>query len=238
MKQEKITTEAGFSLIQVLIVTAIMGLSIFLYFRARSQSQKARKIAESTLSVAEIKDAFISQISAVMRMVNGTTPGCLDLGAQLTARPLVKAFGTSTLTYTQAVTNSSLFPADLPQAERSKILQKINVDGDLAAAVRRCQSPQQPRNPASVQDNSFYFCTHIQGAAAAPPNSFLNSPLAFAEVGWRLLNLHTGSNTSCQAFAAANKSSGVQLFYTIYWAVQVNDDYIFKKSSESLTVGK
>lgn len=228
--------EAGFSLIQVLISVAVLGLAIFLYFQAQSRSQQARKVLDSTLASGDVKDALVAEISAVIRQINGTTPGCLDYAAQLNARPLVKASGNSALSFTNAVAGTNWISNDLSAGEKQKVQNKVTAS--QAAVVKRCQTPQRPNNPNASNDNKFYLCMNIRGDADAPKNSFLNAPLAFAEVGWTLINLHNGNPNSCSEFAAAGKSAGAQVFYSIYWAVPVNGDYVIKKNADSFTLGK
>lgn len=232
----KKNAEAGFSMIQVLISVGVMGLAIFLYFQAQSRSQNARKILDSSLASGDVKDSFIAEISSVIRQINPATPGCLDYAAQLNARPLVKASGTSALSFTNAVSATNWISNDLNAADKQKVQAKVN--STFAAAVKRCQTPQRPGNPNASNDNKFYLCMNIRGDATAPKNTFLNAPLAFAEVGWTLTNLHNGNPNSCSEFATATKSAGAQVFYTLYWAVPVNGDYVIKKNSDSFTLGK
>ncbi|HET9237744.1 MAG TPA: hypothetical protein VFO10_10860 [Oligoflexus sp.] len=232
----KKNSEAGFSMIQVLISVAVLSLAIFLYFQAQSRSQSARKIMDSSLASGDVKEAFIAEISTMIRQISPATPGCLDYAAQLNARPLVKSFGNSALSFTNAVSAGNWISNDLDAAEKQKVQAKVN--GTFAEVVKRCQTPQRPGNPNAGNDNKFYLCMNIRSDANAPKNTFLNAPLAFAEVGWTLTNLHNGNPDSCADFAAASKSAGAQVFYTLYWAVPVNGDYVIKKNSDSFTLGK
>lgn len=230
--------DAGFSLVQVLVAIAVMGLVISLYFQARTQTQKARKSIEATRSVTDINEAFTAELSSIIRTINSTSPGCLDLAAQLTARPLAKASGTSQLNYTQTVNATPFISSQFPQAERNRLLEAIQSSPLLAEPIQRCRRTVLPNNPSSTAQNDFFLCMSIKQDTDAPPQSFLGAPFAFAEVGWKLINLQTNQPMSCLDFEQAGKAAGAQVFYSLSWAVPMGDQYNFKQHIHSFTIGK
>ncbi|HYX36403.1 MAG TPA: hypothetical protein VE954_25130 [Oligoflexus sp.] len=79
---------------------------------------------------------------------------------------------------------------------------------------------------------------NIKQDTSAPAQSFLSAPFAFAEVGWKLINLQTNEPMSCLEFEQAGKAAEAQVFYALYWAVPMGNQYTYKQYIHSLTVGK
>lgn len=230
--------EAGFSLVQVLVAVGVLGLTVSLFFQAKTQTQMARKSTTASRSVMDVNDAFSAELASVIRTLSAANPGCLNTATQLNARPLAKASGTSRLSYTQAVNASTLIAAGLPASEKSRLAESIQSSSLLAEAVKRCRRTVLPQSLTSQAQNDFYLCMSISQDTSAPPLSFLSAPYAFAEVGWKLINLQTGDPMSCTEFEQAGKAAGAQVFYSLYWAVPMGNHYDFKQYIHSFTIGK
>ncbi|WP_141736083.1 hypothetical protein [Oligoflexus tunisiensis] len=230
-------SEAGFSLIQVLVSLALLSLCVGLFFQARSTSFKARKSADSAATITDVNDAFVSELSAIIRDVDASTPGCLDYVGQITDRRLAKSSDASTITHSTNVVQPQFIAAGLDSKSRDSLQSQFGQE-PLRSAIKRCMSPRQPANASQPNANIFYLCMNMKQDDAAPAGSFLNAPFAFAEVGWQLVNLQTGANMSCTDFASADKSAGARVYYSIYWAVPMSGTVTIKKHINTFTMGK
>jgi hypothetical protein len=229
-------SQAGFSLIQVLVSVAVLSLCVGLFFQARSTSYKARKSVDSAATITDVNDAFVSEVTALIRELDPATSGCFDY-SEINGRPLAKTSGTSTLTYSTNVVQSQFIAADLDAKSRGSLQTQFNQD-PLRAAIKRCMSPRKPPNSTQPNANVFYLCMNLKKDTSAPAGSFLNAPFAFAEVGWQLVNLQTGANMSCTDFANASKAAGARVYYSIHWAVPMSGTVTMKKYINSFTMGK
>jgi hypothetical protein len=231
-------SEDGFGLIHVLVLMGVISLSAALYFQARSQSMRAARIIDSSKSVLDLNGALTAELTALVRTVQPSAPGCLDLAAEANGRALTKTFGTSKLTYTQDVLNAQWLPSGLEATEKNRLTAAMNESPLLRAPAQRCRRPRLPQSSNNPAANTFYFCLNASQDSTAPAGSFLNSRFAFIEVGWNLINLHTGAPLSCENFATLGGAAGAQIFYTVYWATSMGPDDSFKKYTNTVTVGK
>jgi hypothetical protein len=223
--------EEGFGLIHVLVLLAVVSVSFTLYFQARNQSMKATKSIDSSKSVLDANGALTAELTALVRAIQPTAPGCLDMAAEANGRALTKAFGTAKLTYTQDVLNNQWVA---PGFSTASILESAL----LRTAAQRCRQPRFPQSASNPNANTFYFCLNVSQDTSAPAGSFLKAPFAFAEVGWNLINLHTGAALSCENFVTIGGAAGAQIFYTVYWGTQVGSENVFKKYTNTVTVGR
>jgi hypothetical protein len=223
--------EEGFGLIHVLVLLAVISVSVTLYFQARNQALKAEKSLDSSKSVLDANGALTAELTALVRAIQPTAPSCLDMATEANGRLLTKAFGTAKLTYTQDVLNNQWVASGFSTAS-------VHESALLRIPAQRCRQPRFPQTANNPNANTFYFCLNISQDAGAPAGSFLKAPFAFAEVGWYLINLHTGAPLSCENFVSIGSAAGAQIFYTVYWGTQMGSENIFKKYTNTVTVGR
>ncbi len=230
--------EAGFSLVEVLVGLGVLGVCAMLYFQARTAAMMTSKSIEGSKVITDVNDALIAELGAIVRAIDPAVPGCLNLGAVLNGRALAKANGTARLNYTLNVLAQQWLPEGISAAERRKIASSIEKSPVLHTPSNRCRRSHLPTSPTLASDNTFYFCMNISKDSSALAQSFLSSPLSFAEVGWQLINLHTGAPLSCSDFNSVGKAAGAQVFYNVYWATSLGGEYTFKNYVNTFTVGK
>lgn len=223
--------EEGFGLVHVLMLLAVISVSVTLYFQARNQSMKAEKSIDSSKSVLDANGALTAELTAMVRAIQPAAPGCLDMALEANGRLLTKALGTAKLTYTQDVLNNQWVAPGFSTAS-------IHESSLLRTPAQRCRQPRFPQNASNSNANTFYFCLNVSPDASAPAGSFLKAPFAFAEVGWNLINLHTGAPLSCESFVNIGSAAGAQIFYTVYWGLPMGSQNVFKKYTNTVTVGR
>jgi type II secretory pathway pseudopilin PulG len=205
----KSKSEAGFSLVAVLIIMGVVMFSILLISQAKFRAQGTQKALKVKQSYADVNQALINGIveSFHTKMV-AACPALNIVDGNLDGRADYK-FSTAVLPA------PPIGPYEPPA---------VHVE-----ASERCKSPKIP----SGGGNRFYFCVKLAKDASAPNDSILGAKNAFAEVAVELIDLQTQQPITCSDYFTRRQdrradgvtprdgSAGMAVTMALYWANEV-----------------
>lgn len=203
----KQNSEAGFSLVAVLIVMGVVLFSMLLISQAKFRAQGTQKAIKTKQSYSDINQALINNVVDVFhKELNGSC-------GNLVSTKLKNQTLDGAVKYT--------FASPIKAAPKDGTIPQIHKE-----ARDRCGSPKNPGG-----GNRFYFCVQIEGDTSAPKDSILNSEYAFAEFAVELIDLQTQAPISCSEYASRRDdkspsgtprdgSAGMAVTMALYWANQ------------------
>ncbi|MES2744331.1 MAG: type II secretion system protein [Bdellovibrionota bacterium] len=223
-------SEAGFSLIAVLIVMGVVLFSMLLISQAKFRAQGTQKAIKVKQSYADINQALINNVVDVFH--NNMSSTCNSLvGSKLnTPKPLD---GAVTYVFEKEVKVSGLAGTTTPPPSPH------------TQAQTRCKTPVSPANGNST--NRFYFCVELKTDPAAPKDSILSANTAFAEFAIELIDLQTQLPITCSDYETRSKdkdavtgtlrdgSAGMAVTMALYWANKSGGDNKFVHSQKALS---
>lgn len=208
--------EAGFTLVGFLVSAGILGIVAMIAMKFYSNQMSARQKIRTMTAVQSLEGGVTAEILSVWNEnLNHNTTGCLDI--QGTFNNVLLQAGSS-----YRFTKSLGVPDDAPDY--------------MKQAQARCAQPRQPGNLTSSLDNQFYFCVAFTSDSSSPRDSFLNSRLAFAEVYFEMLDMHTGQPLSCSDYVINRNNTrlnfhGSSALVSYYWYQEgINSQNRFSKS--------
>lgn len=85
----------------------------------------------------------------------------------------------------------------------------------------------------------FHFCLNVQRDAHAPQDSFLHTPLIFAEVSIQLQDRRTGQNLSCAQYLDAHQTgAGATVNYLLFLVNERGGELEVSRKRGNLTVNR
>ncbi len=209
-------SQAGFSLVAILVVMSVVLFSIMLISQAKVRQQRVQKALKVKQSYSDVNQTLINNV--VQLFHESMTAACLAPATVLKDQDID---GTAKFSYTTSIVGLNN-TAKLPPVH--------------ALAAGRCKSPKIP----AATDNRFYFCVQINppsaaGAAAAntaPKDSILGAKVAFAEFAVELIDLQTEKPITCADYTGRRDdkrpvdniprdgSAGMAVTMALYWENQ------------------
>lgn len=205
----KSKSEAGFSLVAVLIIMGVVLFSILLISQAKFRAQGTQKALKVKQSYADVNQALINGV--VESFHSKMVAACPDLSivnGNLDGRAEYKF-----------VSNIS----GIKESGDNKAPQ-VHID-----AANRCKAPKKP---SATSGNRFYFCVELGKDSTAPNDSILNARKAFAEIAVELIDLQTQQPITCTDYfdrrqdkradgTPRDGSAGMAVTMALYWENQV-----------------
>lgn len=211
--------EAGFTLVGLVVSLGIVGIMTAVASQFFSQQMVARRYVETIAMSQGLEGGIATGVVLQLRdSLNTNTPGCIN--------------------YQHIFQNSQLeSDARLRFSETIPVPRSDAIPEDIRQAAQRCRASRKPSNTGNNQQNQFYFCVIFDQDSSARRGSLLNSPLAFAEIYFEMVDQQTSNPLSCQAFLQ-NKGNDRINFYggtslvNFYWLENVssNRDLTFARS--------
>ncbi len=198
-------SQDGFSIVAVLVISAVILSSILLVSQAKFRQQGTQKALKMKQSYTDINQALINAVVETFH-------------AKMENSCLVGGW-------------NDLKNKDLDG--RTKFSQNTEVGVDMASqfvpqthkeAATRCKTPKSPGSPS----NRFYFCVKIEKDPTAPIDSILGANVAFAEFAVELIDLQTQTAIPCSEYTKRKKdrrpdgtardgSAGMAVTMALYW---------------------
>ncbi|RYZ53980.1 MAG: hypothetical protein EOP07_16840 [Proteobacteria bacterium] len=206
----KSKSEAGFSLVAVLIIMGVVLFSILLISQAKFRAQGTQKALKVKQSYADVNQALINGIveSFHTKMI-AACPDFSIVNGNLDGR--------AAYNYSNSIQVNSDAGNTAPQ---------VHID-----AANRCKAPKKP---GATAGNRFYFCIELGKDPTAPNDSILNAKKAFAEVAVELIDLQTQQPITCTDYYTRRQdkradgsprdgSAGMAVTMALYWENQVGN---------------
>ncbi|SMF12655.1 type II secretion system protein [Pseudobacteriovorax antillogorgiicola] len=226
MHQKKVCNshEAGFTLLQVIVMVSLLAVVATMVFRASVQSNQAKKIIRAGQNYEDINQLFINELAAVLKNPAGTQ--CF--APNDFSKPLSAGLSASEMKHTKNI-----------EAGVSKdVKAAMSRSSSIGKALDRCKDRVRTiTNGSSATDNKLHFCLKFDQVATAPRNSFLNSEHAFAEVAIHLKDFHSDSDLSCADYKTST-AAGAQIFYSLFWTTEVGGKLRYKRKNGVFHTGK
>ncbi len=209
--RQKQNSEAGFSLVAVLIVMGVVLFSMLLISQAKFRAQGTQKAIKVKQSYADINQALINNVVDVFHRKIGAS--CNTLVPNFLTAPQALD-GAVTYNFTSTVKTANTAASPLPDAHKQ--------------AVERCQKPKAPQD--GDVGNRFYFCVNLNTDPSAPKDSILSAQAAFAEFAIELIDLQTQAPIHCKEYLSRSTdkdittgtlrdgSAGMAVTMALYWA--------------------
>lgn len=214
-------SEAGFSIVAVLIVMGVVLFSLMLISQAKFRAQSTQKAIKTKQSYADVNQALIN---SVVEKIHGSMQKSCN-GIVQTKLKNVALDGASKYDFSTALTRTNGIAA--PQTHKE--------------AINRCKTPKNP----GTGGNRFYFCVELNKDASAPIDSILNSQYAFAEFAVELIDLQTTEPITCDKYTtrkndkeggvARDGSAGMAVTMALYWANQAGRGGKYNFSQKALS---
>ncbi|MDQ3232963.1 MAG: hypothetical protein M3Q07_14185 [Pseudobdellovibrionaceae bacterium] len=120
----------------------------------------------------------------------------------------------------QAAATSSLLAIENQVAAglSSKIAEQIVQPRHefIRNAIDRCAHPKDISAPNAANDNVISLCVRFKNQGAGAESVLLNSPHAFGEFRFELINSQNNQPISCDEYRNS-RQAGVNVYYSIYW---------------------
>lgn len=191
-------SEAGFSLVAILVVMAVVLASILMISQAKFQQQGTQKALKVKQSYTDVNQSLITDVVSKLHTQLKASATCPTPNAVFTNLTLS---GDAKYSASQTINVTSGAPAVHSDAAK-RCSGKVDVPG--------------------TGGNRYHFCVKLQPDTSAPKDSILNSKLAFAEFAIELIDLQTQAAITCQVYnTKANDprdgSAGMAVTMALYW---------------------
>ena len=215
--------ELGFTLIEAIVVTAVLGITAAMVFQASGKSEEASKRIHSSLKFEDIEGVFTNELVKILKDPSDTNCFTPTMFSKLLSAG-ISEFEMSPL-------------EDVDIGVSRPVRTAIRDTSSVRNSITRCRSGRDIKDRSDSEDNVVHLCVRFSRDSSVHEGSFLNAEHAFAEIAVHLVDYNTSENISCSQFKSRT-SAGSQVFYSIFWASDIAGDIRFNRKNGILHVGR
>lgn len=208
-------SEAGFSLVSILVIMGVVLASILMISQAKFQQQGTQKALRIKQSYTDVNQSLINDVVSQFH-------DKLKAGGGACSSP-------TTITKDKGDGIAYKFTNSIADFNKSAPAVHVSAKG-------RCGNPKTP----SGSGNRYYFCVQLTRDPAAPKDSIMNAKVAFAEFAIELIDLQTQKEISCQQYRDKTNdprdgSAGMAVTMALYWENEVGSQSKTNFSQKALS---